>query len=62
MAAQRFARLHCAPEQGALQLLPKEASFENRLEIDAGSGKKPVQRAMEGHILAQGELMGRYAR
>jgi phosphatidylethanolamine-binding protein (PEBP) family uncharacterized protein len=30
--------------------------------MDAGAGKKQVIRAMEGHTLAQAELMGVYSR
>lgn len=32
------------------------------LDLPAGAAKKDVQSAMQGHILAQGELMGTYAR
>ncbi|MGH9869158.1 MAG: YbhB/YbcL family Raf kinase inhibitor-like protein, partial [Candidatus Polarisedimenticolia bacterium] len=32
------------------------------LSVDAGARKADVEKAMRGHVLAQGELMGRYGR
>lgn len=32
------------------------------LNLDPGATRSALQRAMQGHIVAQGELMGRYAR
>jgi len=32
------------------------------LPLDAGSSKAQVLKAMEGHVLAEGQLMGRYKR
>ncbi|MCL7453993.1 MAG: YbhB/YbcL family Raf kinase inhibitor-like protein [Anaerolineae bacterium] len=52
----------CPPEGSEHRYFFRVYALDTILEVDAGSGKKSVQRAMEGHILAQGELMGRYAR
>ncbi|MGQ9667243.1 MAG: YbhB/YbcL family Raf kinase inhibitor-like protein, partial [Anaerolineae bacterium] len=32
------------------------------LDLAPGAAKRDVQTALQGHILAQGELMGTYAR
>jgi phosphatidylethanolamine-binding protein (PEBP) family uncharacterized protein len=32
------------------------------LDLDAGASKEKLVQAMEGHILAQGQLMGKYQR
>jgi Raf kinase inhibitor-like YbhB/YbcL family protein len=32
------------------------------LELEAGASKEEIMQAIQGHILAQGELMGRYKR
>lgn len=37
-------------------------ALDTRLELDPGADKQQVLRAMEGHILGQGQLMGRYKR
>jgi hypothetical protein len=37
-------------------------ALDRRLNLPAGSSKAQVEAAMEGHILAQSELMGRYER
>jgi hypothetical protein len=36
--------------------------LDTKLNLQPGATKKDVERAMQGHILAQGEWMGRYAR
>lgn len=35
-------------------------ALDMKLELASGSAKKEVEKAMEGHILAQTHLMGRY--
>lgn len=35
-------------------------ALDKKLELASGATKKEVERAMEGHILAQTQLMGRY--
>jgi len=37
-------------------------ALDAKLNLNPGSTKKDVERAMQGHILARGETMGRYAR
>ena len=37
-------------------------ALDSKLRLPAGAGVKQVMDAMEGHILAQAELMGKYAR
>jgi len=32
------------------------------LSLKAGASKSEVEKAMQGHILAQGQLMGKYSR
>ncbi len=40
----------------------KVFALDARLALDAGARKADVVRAMRGHVLAQGELVGSYAR
>jgi Raf kinase inhibitor-like YbhB/YbcL family protein len=37
-------------------------AFDAKLDLPAGARKDQVERAMKGHILGKGELMGRYGR
>lgn len=37
-------------------------ALDSELDLEAGSTKKEIEQAMEGHILAQGALMARYGR
>ena len=37
-------------------------ALDSMLELNEGASKKDVERAMKGHILASGELMGLYGR
>ena len=37
-------------------------ALDSRLSLESGATKEQLQQAMEGHILAQGQLMGRYKR
>jgi Raf kinase inhibitor-like YbhB/YbcL family protein len=37
-------------------------ALDNAPPVKAGAGRGEVERALQGHILAQGELMGRYGR
>jgi len=52
----------CPPEGAEHRYFFRVYALDTILDVEAGSGKKPVQRAMEGHIVAQGDLMGRYSR
>jgi Raf kinase inhibitor-like YbhB/YbcL family protein len=37
-------------------------ALDNAPAVKAGTGRGELERALQGHILARGELMGRYAR
>ena len=37
-------------------------ALDTELNLPEKSGKKELLKAMEGHILAQGQLMGKYKR
>ncbi|NIM94989.1 MAG: YbhB/YbcL family Raf kinase inhibitor-like protein [Anaerolineales bacterium] len=37
-------------------------ALDTLLDLAAGANKEEIKQAMEGHILAQGELMGKYKR
>jgi Raf kinase inhibitor-like YbhB/YbcL family protein len=37
-------------------------ALDNTPAVKAGAGREELERALQGHILARGELMGRYAR
>lgn len=48
------------PPTGSHRYYFKVFALDITLDIPAGSGKQELLKAMEGHILAQGELMGHY--
>lgn len=50
------------PPSGTHRYFFKIYALDTMLNLDAGASKKEVIRAMEGHILAEGQLMGRYSR
>jgi Raf kinase inhibitor-like YbhB/YbcL family protein len=50
------------PPGGTHRYFFKVYALNAALEIEAGLTKKQLLKELEGHILAQGELMGRYAR
>jgi Raf kinase inhibitor-like YbhB/YbcL family protein len=50
------------PPSGTHRYFFKLYALDTVLDLAAGAGKKQLLRAMEGHILAQAELMGVYAR
>jgi Raf kinase inhibitor-like YbhB/YbcL family protein len=37
-------------------------AMDSNLDVKAGVGRKELERAMKGHVLAQAELMGKYGR
>jgi phosphatidylethanolamine-binding protein (PEBP) family uncharacterized protein len=37
-------------------------TLDKELDLKPGASAQDLQKAMEGHILAQGQLMGRYKR
>ncbi|MEA1984143.1 MAG: hypothetical protein U9N13_00635 [Euryarchaeota archaeon] len=37
-------------------------ALDTELEIDAGADRKELEMAMQGYIIAEGKLMGKYVR
>ena len=52
----------CPPPGKPHRYFFKLYALDAKLNLQPGATKKDVERAMRGHILAQGEWMGRYAR
>jgi Raf kinase inhibitor-like YbhB/YbcL family protein len=52
----------CPPPGKAHRYFFKLYALDAKLNLKPGATKKEVEGAMQGHILAQGEYMGRYAR
>ncbi len=52
----------CPPKGPAHRYFFKLYAIDKTLDLKPAATKKDVLKAMEGHILAQGELMGKYAR
>ena len=50
------------PGQGQHRYFFKVYALDTELDLEEGSTKKDLESALTGHILAQGELMGRYER
>lgn len=50
------------PPSGTHRYYFKVYALDTELDIPADSNKEDLLAAMEGHILAQGQIMGRYAR
>jgi Raf kinase inhibitor-like YbhB/YbcL family protein len=52
----------CPPAGNAHRYFFKLYALDNTLGLQPGSKKPDIERAMKGHVLAQGELMGKYQR
>lgn len=52
----------CPPAGKPHRYFFKLYALDGRVGLKAGATKKELEGAMQGHILAQGELMGRYGR
>jgi len=52
----------CPPQGLAHRYYFKIYALDKTLDIDKKADKADVEKAMEGHILAQGQLMGKYKR
>jgi Raf kinase inhibitor-like YbhB/YbcL family protein len=50
------------PPSGTHRYFFKLYALDKKLDLAAGADKAALLKAMEGHILAQGQLMGRYKR
>ncbi|MHC5157988.1 MAG: YbhB/YbcL family Raf kinase inhibitor-like protein [Planctomycetota bacterium] len=51
-----------APPSGVHRYFFKVYALDAMLDLPAGATKPQLEKAVEGHILAQGQLMGRYTR
>ena len=53
----------CPPRgHGAHRYYFKLYALDAMLDLESGASKEDLTAAMDGHVLAEGELMGRYAR
>ena len=52
----------CPPPGKPHRYYFKLYALDKKLDLKPGATKADVERAMQGHILAQGELIGRYGR
>ncbi len=52
----------CPPRGSNHRYYIKVYALDKQLDLKAGATKAQVESAMSGHILAQGQLMGRYGR
>ncbi|MFC1528792.1 YbhB/YbcL family Raf kinase inhibitor-like protein [Candidatus Latescibacterota bacterium] len=50
------------PPSGSHRYFFKLYALDTRLDLGSGATKKKLLEAMKGHILAEGQLMGRYKR
>lgn len=50
------------PPSGTHRYYFRVYALDTVLDVAPGATKRQLLRAMEGHVLAQGELMGKYAR
>ena len=50
------------PPSGVHRYFFKVYALDTKLSLDPGVAKKDLEKAMAGHILAEGQLMGRYKR
>lgn len=51
-----------APPSGTHRYFFKVYALDTMLDLPAGATKPQLEKAMEGHILAQGQLVGKYSR
>jgi Raf kinase inhibitor-like YbhB/YbcL family protein len=52
----------CPPKGGPHRYTFRLYALDTVLDLDAGAGRADLDKAMEGHILGTGQLMGRYGR
>jgi Raf kinase inhibitor-like YbhB/YbcL family protein len=52
----------CPPGGGAHRYYFRFYALDTVLDLDAGVSRAELDTAMEGHVLALGQLMGRYSR
>jgi Raf kinase inhibitor-like YbhB/YbcL family protein len=52
----------CPPPGSPHRYYFKLYALDSKLDLSSGASKSDVEKAMEGHILAKGELIGLYSR
>lgn len=52
----------CPPAKSTHRYYFKVYALDTHLALKAGADRQAVEKAMKGHILAEGQLMGRYSR
>ena len=52
----------CPPRGKPHRYIFRIAALDSLLELDAGSTKRDLERAMQGHIIAEGRLTGIFSR
>jgi Raf kinase inhibitor-like YbhB/YbcL family protein len=52
----------CPPKGPAHRYFFKLYALDSRLNLPAGAAKADLEKAMQGHILSQGQLIGKYGR
>jgi Raf kinase inhibitor-like YbhB/YbcL family protein len=52
----------CPPRGSTHRYFIKLYALDGQIELKGAASKAQVEKAMQGHILAQGQLMGRYSR
>jgi Raf kinase inhibitor-like YbhB/YbcL family protein len=52
----------CPPQGAVHRYYFRLYALDTPLDLEAGASKKEVEEAMQSHILAEGQLMGRYGR
>ena len=50
------------PPSGTHRYYFKAYALDSQLSLAAGANRKQLEAAMKGHVIGQGELMGRYGR
>jgi Raf kinase inhibitor-like YbhB/YbcL family protein len=50
------------PPSGTHRYFFKVFALDQELKLEAGARRKELDAAMKGHVIGQGQLMGRYAR
>jgi Raf kinase inhibitor-like YbhB/YbcL family protein len=52
----------CPPAGKPHRYFFKLYALDRKLDLKAGASRKELEEAMQGHVLAQGEVMGKYGR
>lgn len=52
----------CPPRGSSHRYFFKLYALDSQLDLEQGANKAKVEQAMQGHILGQGQLMGKYTR